>query len=114
MSPRHLHALPQGEMPELLFFLSLLPLSLPLWRRPWERFPQSLPAPPPGRGGGRVPAGRSPHDAGSVRGAAGPGRSRRAGEPAVPAARKHDHFQAGSSNQQEALKIEQPGLGGGD
>lgn len=47
-------------------------------------------------------------------GLAGQGLSRRGGESAVPPARKHDHFQAGSSNQQEALKIEQPGLGGGD
>lgn len=40
--------------------------------------------------------------------------SRHGAEPVVPPARKHDHFQAGSSYQQEALKIERPGLGGGD
>lgn len=63
MSPRHLRALPQGEMPELLFFLSLLPLSLPLWPRPWERFPQGLPARLGGPGAVSLSLSRSPHDA---------------------------------------------------
>lgn len=61
LSLRHLRALPQGEMPELLFFLSLLPLSLPLWTRPWERFPQAPGAPPAARPGpGPCPGRQEP------------------------------------------------------
>lgn len=90
-----------GEMPELLFFLSLLPLSASRSGC--------------GRGRGSPPGSRCAHDAGSACAGACGGAGHDALESsAVPPARKHDHFQAGSSNQQEVLKIEQPGLGWGD
>lgn len=108
LSPRHLRALRRGKCRSCYSSFHSFPSASRSGRGRGRGFHKAR------RGRGRVPGGRSPHDAGGVRGAAGPGRSRRAGEPAVPPARKHDHVRAGSSQRQEALKIEQPGLGGGD
>lgn len=90
------------------------PSALPLWTRPWERFPQSLPAPPPGAAGvGSRPAGARTMPAACV-GRRGRGGHDALESPPCPPPGNTTIFKPAPLNQQEALKIEQPGLGGGD